>query len=41
MKSETKPASASIKKIFEVISVYSFNMYYMNVKYMPLSDFLS
>ena len=41
IKSEVKPATTRIKRLLELISSYSFNLYYMKVKDMILSDFLS
>ena len=35
------PATTRIKRLLEVLSVYSFNLYYMKGKDMILSDFLS
>ena len=39
MKSKTEPASATIKRLLEVLSTYSFNLYYLKGKNMTLSDF--
>ena len=41
LKSKTEPATPRIKKLLEVLSAYSFNLYYMKGKDMVLSDFLS
>ena len=41
LKSKTEPATARIKRLLEIISAYSFNLYYMKGKDMILSDFLS
>ena len=41
LKSKTEPASTRIKRLLEVLSSYSFNLYYMKGKDMILSDFLS
>ena len=41
LKSKTEPATPRIKRLLEVLSVYSFNLYYMKGKGMILSDFLS
>ena len=41
LKSKTEPATARIKRLLEVLSTYSFNLYYMKGKDMILSDFLS
>ena len=41
LKSKTGPATARIKRLLEVLSTYSFNLYYMKGKEMILSDFLS
>ena len=40
-KSKVKPATTRIKRLLELISSYSFNLYYMKGKDMILSDFLS
>ena len=40
IKSKTEPAMTRIKKLLELISSYSFNLYYMKGKDMILSDFL-
>ena len=41
LKSKTEPATPRIKRLLEVFSAYSFNLYYMKGKDMILSDFLS
>ena len=41
LKSKTEPATTRIKRLLEVLSAYSFNLYYMKGKDMILSDFLS
>ena len=41
LKSKTEPATARIKRLLEILSPYSFNLYYMKGKDMILSDFLS
>ena len=41
LKSKAEPATPRIKKLLEVLSPYSFNLYYMKGKDMILSDFLS
>ena len=41
IKSKTEPATTQIKRLLELISSYSFNLYYMKGKDMILSDFLS
>ena len=41
LKSKTEPATTRIKRLLEVLSAYSFNLYYMKDKDMILSDFLS
>ena len=41
MKSKTELASARIKRLLEVLSAYSFNLYNMKEKEMTLNDFLS
>ena len=41
MKSKMEPATNRIKRLLEVLSSYSFNLYYIKGKYMILSDFLS
>ena len=40
-KSKTEPATLRIKRLLEVLSAYSFNLYYMKGKDMILSDVLS
>ena len=40
-KSKAEPATPKIKRLLELISSYSFNLYYMKGKDMILSDFLS
>ena len=40
LKSKTEPATPRIKGLLEVLSAYSFNLYYMKGKDMILSDFL-
>ena len=40
IKSKMEPATTKIKRLLEVISSYSFNLYYMKGKDMILSDFL-
>ena len=40
IKSKMEPATTRIKRLLELISSYSFNLYYMNGKDMILSDFL-
>ena len=40
-RSKMKPATPRIKRLLELISSYSFNLYYMKGKDMILSDFLS
>ena len=40
IKSKMEPATARIKRLLELISSYSFNLYYMEGKDMVLSDFL-
>ena len=40
IKSKTEPATTRIKRLLELISSYSFNLYYMKGKDMILSDFL-
>ena len=37
----TEPATPRIKRLLEVLSAYSFNLYYMKANDMILSDFLS
>ena len=41
LKSKTEPATSRIKRLLEVLSAYSFNLYYLKGKDMILSDFLS
>ena len=41
LKSKTEPSTMRIKRLLEVLSMYSFNLYYMRGKDMILSDFLS
>ena len=41
LKSKIEPATTRIKRPLEVISAYSFNLYYMKGKDMILSDILS
>ena len=41
IKSKMKPVTAGIKRLLELISSYSFNLYYMKGKDMILNDFLS
>ena len=41
IKSKAKPVTTRINRLLELISSYSFNLYYMKGKYMILSDFLS
>ena len=41
LKSKTKPTTTRSKRLLEVLSAYSFNLYYMKGKDMILSDFLS
>ena len=41
LKSKTEPVTPRIKRLLEVLSAYSFNLYYMKGKDMILSDFLS
>ena len=41
IKSKVEPTTTSIKRLLELISSYSFNLYYMKGKDMILSDFLS
>ena len=41
IKSKVEPATTRIKRLLELISSYSFNLYYMKGKDMILSDFLS
>ena len=41
IKSKAEPVTTRIKRLLELISTYSFNLYYMKGKDMILSDFLS
>ena len=41
MRSKAEPATSRIKRLLEVLSSYSFNLYYIKGKDMILSDFLS
>ena len=41
MKSKMEPATNRIKRLLEILSSYSFNLYYIKGKGMILSDFLS
>ena len=41
MKSKMEPATNRIKRLLEVLSSYSFNLYYIKAKDMALSDYLS
>ena len=41
IKSKAEPATTRIKRLLELISLYSFNLYYVKGKDMILSDFLS
>ena len=41
MKSKTEPATNRIKRLLELLSSYSLNLYYIKGKDMVLSDFLS
>ena len=41
IKSKTEPATTRIKRLLELLSSYSFNLYYIKGKDMVLSDFLS
>ena len=41
LKGKAEPATTRIKRLLEVLSAYSFNLYYMKGKDMILSDFLS
>ena len=41
LKSKAEPATTRIKRLLEVVTAYSFNLYYMKGKSMILSDFLS
>ena len=39
MKSKAEPATTQIKRLLELLSAYSFNLYYIKGKDMVLSDF--
>ena len=41
IKSKVEPATTRVKRLLELISSYSFNLYYIKGKDMILSDFLS
>ena len=41
IKSKVEPTTTRIKRLLELISSYSFNLYYIKVKDVNLSDFLS
>ena len=41
MRSKAEPATNRIKRLLEMLSTYSFNLYYIKGKDMVLSDFLS
>ena len=41
MKSKVEPATTRIKRLLELLSLYSFNLYYIKGKDMVLSNFLS
>ena len=41
LKGKTEPATTRIKRLLEVLGMYSFNLYYIKGKDMVLSDFLS
>ena len=41
VKSKAEPATTEIKRLLELLSAYSFNLYYIKGKDMVLSDFLS
>ena len=41
IRSKVEPATVRIKRLLELISSYSFNLYYIKRKDMVLSDFLS
>ena len=41
MRSKAEPATTRIKRLIELLSPYSFSLYYINGKDMVLSDFLS
>ena len=40
MKSKMEPTTNRIKRLLEILSSYSFNLYYMKGKFMVMSDFL-
>ena len=40
MRSKAEPATTRIKRLLELLSPYSFNLYYIKGKDMVLSDFL-
>ena len=40
MRSKVEPATTRIKRLLEVLSLYSFNLYYIKGKDMILSDFI-
>ena len=40
LKSKTEPTTTRIKRLLEMLSMYSFNLYYMKGKDMILSDYL-
>ena len=40
IKSKVEPATTRIRRLLEILSSYSFNLYYMKGKDMVLSDFL-
>ena len=41
MRSKAEPATTRIKRLLELLSPYSFNLYYIKGKDMVLNDFLS
>ena len=41
LRSKAEPATTRIKRLLELLSPYSFNLYYIKGKDMVLSDFLS
>ena len=41
MRSKAEPATNRIKRLLQILSSYSFNLYYIKGKDMVLSDFLS
>ena len=41
MRSKSEPATTRIKRLLELLSPYSFNLYYIKGKDMVISDFLS